>query len=857
MYLNQDAADKLSASAGDTVRVFAGRSAAEVRVKAIVRFDGAGADGAAVLMPLSAAQTLLHEPGRIKYVLVSNRGGAISGAAQTGPVVKLLRPVLTPLGLQANKTKQDTLKLADMTGAAFVSMFTTFGSFSIAAGILLIFLIFIMLAAERRGELGIARAVGTRQRHLVEMFLFEGVAYDIVAAAIGVLLGIGVAYVMVLVMAGAFEEQGGLHITYSVTPRTVIVAYALGMLLSLAVVCASAWRVSRMNIVTAIRSLPDPPAKTHTRKRWLLGAAVVVVGAALIAAGIGSRNAITLGFGVSLTLLGAVPVAERFGAPQRLARTAAGLGLVAWFVLPVGRWLFGTLSLDFSIFILSGLMIVVGASWTLMYNADLLVDGVTRTFGRIPRLAPVLRMSMAYPLRNRFRTGVTIAMFTLVVFTLVTGATTTTSFVNGMNNMGTYGGGFDIRATVAPAGPIPDMHAALQHAPGLDPAEFRTVSSQSFLPVKARQVGGLGGSHDYAVRGLDPAFLTHTTYGLAARADGYASDRQVWNAINRHRGLAVVDGTVAPRRTNFNFGAAPPFQLHGFYVEDEHFHPVVVVVRDPQTGRSVKLTVIGVLSDTAPLEMAGILDVTAHARRHVRTTRPTHRVPVRAPTRRRPGRDVEAARVSLPRQRHAGRRRQDAARRRRCRLAHVRPSDHGVHGARPDRRRHRPGCDQRPLRRRTPSADRRPASDRIPPPNRAVELPAGVLVHRAHLDRDRHRARPRRRPQRHPRLAATTELEQPQLRPAVADHGGDLRGRLPRRVGDHLPSRPPSCARLSGGGSEVPVAARPDRARRFKSCPVPVSLRRAPRQRPSPACPAFRREPGRERGGELRWLCLR
>lgn len=607
VYLNQDAADKLSASAGDTVRVFAGRSAAEVRVKAIVRFDGAGADGAAVLMPLSAAQTLLHEPGRIKYVLVSNRGGAISGAAQTGPVVKLLRPVLTPLGLQANKTKQDTLKLADMTGAAFVSMFTTFGSFSIAAGILLIFLIFIMLAAERRGELGIARAVGTRQRHLVEMFLFEGVAYDIVAAAIGVLLGIGVAYVMVLVMAGAFEEQGGLHITYSVTPRTVIVAYALGMLLSLAVVCASAWRVSRMNIVTAIRSLPDPPAKTHTRKRWLLGAAVVVVGAALIAAGIGSRNAITLGFGVSLTLLGAVPVAERFGAPQRLARTAAGLGLVAWFVLPVGRWLFGTLSLDFSIFILSGLMIVVGASWTLMYNADLLVDGVTRTFGRIPRLAPVLRMSMAYPLRNRFRTGVTIAMFTLVVFTLVTGATTTTSFVNGMNNMDTYGGGFDIRVTVAPAGPIPDMHAALQHAPGLDPAEFRTVSSQSFLPVKARQVGGLGGSHDYAVRGLDPAFLTHTTYGLAARADGYASDRQVWNAINRHRGLAVVDGTVAPRRTNFNFGAAPPFQLHGFYVEDEHFHPVVVVVRDPQTGRSVKLTVIGVLSDTAPLEMAGIL----------------------------------------------------------------------------------------------------------------------------------------------------------------------------------------------------------------------------------------------------------
>ncbi len=156
-----------------------------MRVQAIVDYDGTGTDGAALLMPLQRAQQLFGQPGRIKYVLVSNRGGVISGAALTNQVVRTLRPALTPLHLQANKTKADTLKLADATGSAFVSMFTTFGSFSIAAGILLIFLIFIMLAAERRGELGIARAVGTRQRNLVQMFLFEGVAYDVLAAAVG------------------------------------------------------------------------------------------------------------------------------------------------------------------------------------------------------------------------------------------------------------------------------------------------------------------------------------------------------------------------------------------------------------------------------------------------------------------------------------------------------------------------------------------------------------------------------------------------------------------------------------------------------------------------------------------------
>ena len=99
-----------------------------------------------------------------------------------------------------------------------MSLFTTFGTFSIAAGILLIFLIFVMLAAERRGELGIARAVGTRRGHLVQMFTFEGAAYDLIAAAVGASSAQLVAYGMVFVIASAFGtagEDAGIQIEYS------------------------------------------------------------------------------------------------------------------------------------------------------------------------------------------------------------------------------------------------------------------------------------------------------------------------------------------------------------------------------------------------------------------------------------------------------------------------------------------------------------------------------------------------------------------------------------------------------------------------------------------------------------------
>jgi putative ABC transport system permease protein len=122
--------------------------------------------------------------------------------------------VLAPRGLEADTTKQDALEVADRLGSAFMAFFTMFGSFSVAAGILLIFLIFVMLASERRGELGIARAVGTRRRHLVLMFLFEGVTYSLLAAAVGALGGIAIAYAMVVVMAGAFGATSDLTITY-------------------------------------------------------------------------------------------------------------------------------------------------------------------------------------------------------------------------------------------------------------------------------------------------------------------------------------------------------------------------------------------------------------------------------------------------------------------------------------------------------------------------------------------------------------------------------------------------------------------------------------------------------------------
>ena len=607
VYLNADAADELDAHAGDSLRILAGQNFILATVKAVVHYDGGATDGSGLMLSLSEAQRLLDKPALVKAVFVSNTGGVESGAELSDQVIDRMQPTLSQLGLEADNTKEDALNSADQAGGAFMSIFTTFGSFSIAAGILLIFLIFVMLAAERRGELGIARAVGTRRGHLVQMFLFEGVVYDLIAAAIGVLIGVAVAYGMVLVMASAFGTAfGDFEISYSVKPVSLVLAYTIGVLLTLAVVAFSAWRVSRMNIVTAIRDLPDPPTEKGRRRRWILGIAGVGLGSLIAVSGVSGEDAVVLGLGVSLIVLSFVPILHALGVPDRVVHTGAGLALVIWFVLPISRWLFGDLKLNFSIFLLGGLMIVIGATWTIVYNADVLLGALGSTLGRVRALAPILRMSIAYPLRNVFRTGVTLAMFTLVVFTIVVGAITTSSFLHAIDNVQAFGGGFDIRATASPASPVANMPNALRYARGVDPADFRVVSSVSDLPADANQVVTGAKPETYVVHGADRAFLTNTTFSLAARATGYGSDAAVWQAVRDGRNLAVVDPYVVPRRANWGFGPMPTFHLTGFYLEDKTFAPIPVHVRDPQTGKAVTLHVVGVLSDTTPALMAGI-----------------------------------------------------------------------------------------------------------------------------------------------------------------------------------------------------------------------------------------------------------
>jgi putative ABC transport system permease protein len=606
--LNREAAEELRASPGDALALYSPVTQMAAAVRDVIDYDGMGTQDSGLLMSLSEAQALFGKQGQIKHVVISNEGDSQAGARHTDAVIDALQPTLDGLGLSIEPTKREDLQSADEAGALFSTIFITFGSFSIAAGILLIFLLFVMLAGERKPEMGIARAVGTERVHLVEMFMFEGLLYDIVAAAVGSAVGVAVAVAMVQALTNAFE-QFNVDIAFTVSTRSLITAYAMGVVLTFIVVTASAWRVSLLNIVTAIRNLPEPKGPGGGRASLVWGGVFILLGALFTWLGLAESQATPFYLGVSLLLFAAVPLLRWAGAPDRIPFSAAGTLIVVLWLLP-WRWVegvTGSLSSDINIWVVGGLITVIGVTWIVMYNSDLLISATLGSLGRVRGLAPTLRTALTYPLTNRFRTGVTLSMFTLVVFTLVVGGTVTTAFTNAFDDEELFGGGFQIRAATVQVSPIVDLDAAVRQEPSLNPDDFEVIADQSLVPITARQTNSSLEAGDYPLRGLSDAFFDNTTYGLALIADGYESAEEVWQAVKNDPSLAVVDGLVAPRRDQFGFGApVPDFKLEGFYIEDGRMPPTPIEVTNPLTGETFQLTVIGILPDVIPEYMIGV-----------------------------------------------------------------------------------------------------------------------------------------------------------------------------------------------------------------------------------------------------------
>ena len=711
VYLNQSIASLLNARTGDMLYLYSKNWPAqryEMHVVGIV-VDGGLVGGSPYLISnINTFRTIENRYDDITSIYIANRGGGgVNGVNISSRVTERVSQWI-PDDVRVNAVKQQGVQNSQKAQDIFSRIFALFSLFALAIGLLLIFLIYVLLAAERRAEMGMARAIGVQRGHLILMFLFEGTVYDILASLFGLASGIGLGVVLVWFL-GPILARFNFPLKLSIQPHSLIIAYCLGVVFTFFSVAISSWLVSRMTVVEAMRDLPEPgqnalslgevclrlvsllgnlfsrkrpQARSHRLRRIFLeqipdtliglfrslialGFLPLLVGYWVMQQGLIQTQIAYFSLGLSLIVLGIglilkaviqyvlhylsslrskLPrstgkkrqpsVLRQRAIANKIFAAVAGLTLVAYWALPfdaLARLGLPRFYGGIEIFFLAGFMMVLGTTWVLLTNAELLIRPLLWLCTRLPGLYILTQLASAYPLHRRFRTGLSVVMFSLVVFAMTVMAVITNAMQNTYVNIDTQTGGYDIQA-VSYFKPIPDIQATLlQH--GINPHDFSTIGVQTSTAVGIIQLSNSSPSWKiYPAQVISGGFLSGYGLHLSARAQGFNSDSAVWQALQTHSNYALIDSNALPYRpdsissapvydpnspspADASIPVQPPgfnspytFAASGIYQGDSNFPatPVWVTgvhIDSPTSAPSsftpaVKLTIIGVIDNS-------------------------------------------------------------------------------------------------------------------------------------------------------------------------------------------------------------------------------------------------------------------
>ena len=579
-----DLADKLNLTAADAISVFAYGQERRFDIDRVLERTGVAGywtvDGrqqsynvvvgpgtiaslasAAAAAPAGSADQLV--PPEVT-VAVSNVGGVESAATRSEAASAAIDDVVRPLGLRAVPAKKELLDLATQNGKGLSQLYFTVGMFAVAAGVMLLVNIFVMLADERRSELGMLRAIGMRRAPLVGVFALEGWLYALIASALGAVGGIGIGRLIAWradAILSSGQETTALRMDFSFTTATLLTGFALGFLISLVTIVFSSIRISRFNVIRAIRDIQEPPRQRPRRRYAKGGLIIALVGVAYSILGFAAPNGYGVMIGPSLVVAGLAPQLARRWTGGRVTMAAAAIVLV-WAVLavPILGWM--EVSIDIPIFLAQGLLMTAAAIALVTGHQERIGRWISRLTGRS---LPV-RLGLAYPLARRFRTGMTMGMFSIVMLTLV--YMSILSFMSrGQTDRIAHNlaGGFEIVATSNPTDPV--TAAQLGDIAGVD-----AVAPVSYVFA------------DFTRQGQKPLAWPVTGLGPEALAappnlkdlGSYQTNEAAWAAVYDDPSLIVVDDQFLLTAG----GMSSPAKLGDR-----------ITIRDPQSGESRELTV--------------------------------------------------------------------------------------------------------------------------------------------------------------------------------------------------------------------------------------------------------------------------
>lgn len=243
-------------------------AAPDVATRAAERFPGLRVNEDAqvppntVLMDVGVAQGALNLPARLSYLIV----------LREQPAGLLPLSDLAPdLRLRAGEEGADIARLTD----SFHLNLTAFGLLSFAVGLFIVHSSIGLAFEQRRTTFRTLRAIGVPLRTLFAVLLAEVLVLALIAGAVGVVLGYGIAATLLPDVAATLRGLYGASVggVLALPPVWWLGGIAIAVLGTLVAAAQSLWRLARLPILAAAK----PRAWGHAGPRaW-----VVPVGAAV------------------------------------------------------------------------------------------------------------------------------------------------------------------------------------------------------------------------------------------------------------------------------------------------------------------------------------------------------------------------------------------------------------------------------------------------------------------------------------------------------------------------------------------------------------------------------------------------
>ncbi|MEV7017224.1 FtsX-like permease family protein [Streptomyces sp. NPDC093991] len=334
--IDSETARRAGYEVGDSVRMSVDGPVLEPVITGVFTTDDGfvAAGGSLTLFDTATAQKLLGEPGVFDEIAVTAKPG-VGDAALMAQLEKALPDDVVEM-TTGEKLADDQARSIAAQMDGLKQGLLVFAGISLFVGTFIIANTFTMLVAQRTKELALLRAVGASRRQVTRSVLVEALVVGTVAAATGLLAGVGIGVGLRSLM-GALDApvpDGPLV----VSPGTVAAAFAVGIVVTVLAAWLPGRRAAKIPPVAAMSTVHAQATTKSLVLRNTVGALFSAAGIAVVLAATtmdGTEGQAPMGLGAVLLIIGvfvltpllsrpltaaASPVLRLFGVAGKLAR---------------------------------------------------------------------------------------------------------------------------------------------------------------------------------------------------------------------------------------------------------------------------------------------------------------------------------------------------------------------------------------------------------------------------------------------------------------------------------------------------------------------------------------------------------